>query len=1042
MAFSSLLSRLAAVPDVIVGPLLRLVLADQVSVFFATKSAVKITLEVFDLNGIEPMMRGTRSTVEIAKNLHVVCVTATGRTLVPDTGYTYNAKFGTPGNDTVDVPGRRDLFTDGVIRSIGDDARELLTYPDGPQLPSFLFPPANVSGLRILHGSCRKPHADGGDALAIGDQIIASSFGSGTVRPHQMLLTGDQIYADDVAVTLLFLLQDAAKVLVFPEEKLQVSMDSQGGAPKEETGAHYPPNARRFVMSAAFAEFPPGEADSHLMTFADFVLMYAFAWSDVLWPGLDDLPGFGDAFPTQFQQYKSDKANLFQAVQYGGVRHADVASLIGEQCPNVQNYRRTLRDVRRLLANIPTLTIFDDHEITDDWNLNLAWMKDVLDPATERTRLGRAVVRNGLVAYALFQAWGNTPSQFADTTTPGWKLLTNIAAWTGAATGAEVDALATCVGLPTGFEIHVAAKPSGSLDWHYCHHWAHHQIVVLDTRTERGAVNSWNDPPALIYADTSFEKMARPKPAPGADDLVIVIAPGPVFGVPIHEATGRYLHAPGSTNPAMDPEHWALTPVARETLLAALLSRPTPGGDGIIRSRVVVLGGDVHHGSAVHVRYRATNAFIYNARVEGVLAQLTSSSLKNQGALTFKIESLGFTLLDHGHSLVIPPFLPLTEVSGWANSAGSKMLVGVQTLTGPLALQAPWPIVVNDSPAIFECTYGVPLTEPPSQPLVPSYTLTSTPEWTYQVRPQRGVRVGRGGKGALATAAGNRDQKVRQVVAAAKEHRRFTTNIGTGQSVVGHNNLGDISFVWGVGDSKVVIQDLWWQLEDLPAAAPLTRYELPLANGSTVAALSGIPLDPGNGGRSIGLAALEIGDMILTTTTQLPSLVIRVGTGSPVSHSMLYIGGGRVVEAIQNGVVERSLDEALADGSFAVAVRLQGLSSLRALQVRDFAGLQINKPYDYYYGTIKQALFRLDFLAFCSAKTGDEREACRQWAGRVNLGTGTNDQWFCSELVMASYASAGVPLTSKPVSWIAPGDIVDIALAGSLGYVGHLKTSP
>lgn len=204
--------------------------------------------------------------------------------------------------------------------------------------------------------------------------------------------------------------------------------------------------------------------------------------------------------------------------------------------------------------------------------------------------------------------------------------------------------------------------------------------------------------------------------------------------------------------------------------------------------------------------------------------------------------------------------------------------------------------------------------------------------------------------------------------------------------------------------------------------------------------LSNVPLDPGNGGRSIGPAALEIGDIILSTTTQIPSRIIRAGTASPVSHSILYIGDSLVVEAIKEGVVLRPIQQALADASFAVALRYQGLSFQQALKICDFAGTKIGKPYDYRYG-IQQALFRLDLLTTCAGKTGDDLRECRQWVGRINMGTGTNDKWFCSELVIASYADAGVPLTTTPPAWNAPDDIIQVASTGMLGYVGHLKTS-
>ena len=62
--------------------MLRLVLADQVSVFFAFSAATKATLEVFasEVNGagVNRVIVGTRSTVRLGTRRHAVCVTATG----------------------------------------------------------------------------------------------------------------------------------------------------------------------------------------------------------------------------------------------------------------------------------------------------------------------------------------------------------------------------------------------------------------------------------------------------------------------------------------------------------------------------------------------------------------------------------------------------------------------------------------------------------------------------------------------------------------------------------------------------------------------------------------------------------------------------------------------------------------------------------------------------------------------------------------------------------------------------------------------------
>lgn len=68
---------------------------------------------------------------------------------------------------------------------------------------------------------------------------------------------------------------------------------------------------------------------------------------------------------------------------------------------------QTLPKVRRAFANISTFMIFDDHEITDDWNLNPSWRDRVFT-----SPLGKAIVRNGMMAYALFQDWGNRPDSY------------------------------------------------------------------------------------------------------------------------------------------------------------------------------------------------------------------------------------------------------------------------------------------------------------------------------------------------------------------------------------------------------------------------------------------------------------------------------------------------------------------------------------------------------------------------------------------------------------------------------------------------------
>lgn len=56
---------------------------------------------------------------------------------------------------------------------------------------------------------------------------------------------------------------------------------------------------------------------------------------------------------------------------------------------------------------------------------------------------------------------------------------------------------------------------------------------------------------------------------------------------------------------------------------------------------------------------------------------------------------------------------------------------------------------------------------------------------------------------------------------------------------------------------------------------------------------------------ALSVSALRPADIIVSTTDAAVSAVIRAGSGSSVSHSMISIGGGAVVEAVDAGVVVR-----------------------------------------------------------------------------------------------------------------------------------------
>jgi hypothetical protein len=197
-----------------------------------------------------------------------------------------------------------------------------------------------------------------------------------------------------------------------------------------------------------------------------------------------------------------------------------------------------------------------------------------------------------------------------------------------------------------------------------------------------------------------------------------------------------------------------------------------------------------------------------------------------------------------------------------------------------------------------------------------------------------------------------------------------------------------------------------------------------------------IPLSPIAGGRSIDTSALKMGDIIVSTTNQIPSKLIRFGTNSSVSHARIYIGGGQVVEAVGKGVELVSLEDAIRHDSLAVAFRYPGLSDEQALRIRDYVGQQLGKPYDFKFVFVRQPLFQAG-AALCNVLSEPEKSQCKHWVGKVYLGKSDDTTFVCSNLLAAGFADAGVPLTSSPANWTTPDDIT---LKTNLEYVGHLKT--
>ena len=208
-----------------------------------------------------------------------------------------------------------------------------------------------------------------------------------------------------------------------------------------------------------------------------------------------------------------------------------------------------------------------------------------------------------------------------------------------------------------------------------------------------------------------------------------------------------------------------------------------------------------------------------------------------------------------------------------------------------------------------------------------------------------------------------------------------------------------------------------------------------------------IPLDPANGGGiSLDWAHLEPADIILVASSGFPSDQIREATGSDASHAMLYIGvqngQHKVIESVASGVEIHALNSALSGADAAAAFRYPGLTGRQRSSITGFAARMAGEGRGFdYMGLIRHARFRYDVGRVCSGLSGPDAQACRAGRARVRLGSrAQSDNFICSQLVAEAFKQAGVPLTSDPSHWVAPGDLVadNVNLLVDLEYVGHV----
>lgn len=454
-----------------------------------------------------------------------------------------------------------------------------LTY-DSNLRPSFIV---HSTLNNVLHGSCRNPHHSSQDNLVAGDSLLKNKLSQVKERPALLIMSGDQVYADHVAgVTLHAIHQVIALLGLFNEKLHDDNLAKQGvhsGQELYQLKQQYfnrekllpvkTERSRWYKTAKSQAIFSSTSAHNHLITFAENVAMYFLVWSPVLWQQVSLEPFF---VPKKF---KGRHQQEFKAINA---------------------FIKDLPKVQRLLAHVPSYMIFDDHDVTDDWNLSAAW-----EQAAYQQPLSKRIIGNSLIAYWLCQAWGNDPNIFkGDFWRQGQFFQKQIREEADNNLPSEGDQHDQFVDYLLGFS-----------QWHYSLD-TEPKLVVIDSRTQRWrSENSLSKPSGLM----DWESLCELQQSLIGHNSILLVSPAPIFGVKLIETLQRMATIAGQPL-AVDAENWMAHRGAANTLLNIFKHPKTP-------QNFVILSGDVHYSFVydVELRFREYSPKIW---------QITSSGIKNQ----------------------------------------------------------------------------------------------------------------------------------------------------------------------------------------------------------------------------------------------------------------------------------------------------------------------------------------------------------------------------------------------------------------------------
>lgn len=442
---------------------------------------------------------------------------------------------------------------------------------------------------QVLHGSCRKPHHDEPDALVRVEQHLAQCAKARELPAAMLIMSGDQVYVDDVAGPFLQAIKHTIAKLGLFDEAIPGAQVSSYSELVAHPNCYYkrtellPLGQNDEELEDSFFKakrkpiFTSVNAKNHLITLSEVLAMYFLVWSPQLWRDVS----YDDSVIPEQERETFDKEKAI-----------------------IEEFVATLDTVRRAMANIPVYMIFDDHDITDDWNLTREWEELAYGhPFSQR------IIGNALFGYWLCQGLGNHPNQFRS-------LLQ------------EYQDCFTANGIKK--QAQIIQQLFHWNNWEYDLNTSP-RIVVLDTRTHRWrSENNPRKPSGLL----DWERLRDLKSKVTGTDTVIIVSAAPIFGVKLIEAIQKIFTWFGQAL-TVDAENWMAHKGTAKVLLQIFKDKDTAG-------QYIILSGDVHYSFTYDIRLRFT-------KTNPSIHQLTASGFKNQFPvkLISKLDKLNRILYGH-----------------------------------------------------------------------------------------------------------------------------------------------------------------------------------------------------------------------------------------------------------------------------------------------------------------------------------------------------------------------------------------------------------